>query len=479
MLRRRLRPSIRVLRAVGQDPDLRIEAARTPLCDSGCDAGSHSCWTAGTPGCNDVLACCEATCAFDPHCCSASWDSSCVWAAMTICGPPPGICGAADHTAYEVGAPGCDDTACCESVCGGDPACCTVAWDAGCVATLAETWVRSVAACAAGGHDCLTLGAPGCSDAALRTASSSARSILRAARPRGTRRASRMRQTCAFRRPATSPRRRAPGSRRSPAVPIPTAAAPRHHRVTVRAVRPTATSGIATTTSASARSERSTPSATASAGTTSVPRGGICRTSARSGPSRSRPIACGETVHGTLWSSDQLQEWDTDWYALTLDALPSEVVLTVTCGRLAEFGIAETFGVPDCRLADELDTKATAEPCHHFDRPVPRGRRALDPYRSQAEPDHRHRLWSLARRVSGERGLHFWMPAIGPSERPLRDRGRSRSSRGLPRSTRPKRRARDPPSTAAPLRRSTRTFGTSSWPLARARSASPPAIARR
>ncbi|HMN95261.1 MAG TPA: hypothetical protein PKC43_03490 [Phycisphaerales bacterium] len=51
----------------------------------------------------------------------------------TVCGVPgSGSC------FDEQAGPGCDSTLCCNAVCGADPSCCEVAWDAGCVA-LAQT----------------------------------------------------------------------------------------------------------------------------------------------------------------------------------------------------------------------------------------------------------------------------------------------------------------------------------------------------
>ena len=50
--------------------------------------------------------------------------------------PPPAACGSGGDCNEAHGTPGCDDVACCESVCEVDPACCDVAWDEGC-ATIA------------------------------------------------------------------------------------------------------------------------------------------------------------------------------------------------------------------------------------------------------------------------------------------------------------------------------------------------------
>ncbi|MCI0364122.1 MAG: hypothetical protein L0219_09595 [Phycisphaerales bacterium] len=42
---------------------------------------------------------------------------------------PPSVCGAAGHDCTTVGGPGCDDPTCCCTVCSIDPFCCDVAWD--------------------------------------------------------------------------------------------------------------------------------------------------------------------------------------------------------------------------------------------------------------------------------------------------------------------------------------------------------------
>ncbi len=52
---------------------------------STCGAGAGSCGEAnGTPGCDDV-ACCETVCGFDPFCCDTAWDELCVDVAAKNC----------------------------------------------------------------------------------------------------------------------------------------------------------------------------------------------------------------------------------------------------------------------------------------------------------------------------------------------------------------------------------------------------------
>ena len=52
-----------------------------------CTGATHSCYERGAPGCNDS-ACCEQVCALDPYCCNAEWDVSCVNRAIVVCGFP-------------------------------------------------------------------------------------------------------------------------------------------------------------------------------------------------------------------------------------------------------------------------------------------------------------------------------------------------------------------------------------------------------
>jgi hypothetical protein len=53
------------------------------------DPAAGSCYeNNGTPGC-DNLACCETVCAVDPYCCDVEWDALCVDEAVSLCVPPP------------------------------------------------------------------------------------------------------------------------------------------------------------------------------------------------------------------------------------------------------------------------------------------------------------------------------------------------------------------------------------------------------
>jgi len=94
-----------------------------------CVPSDHSCFVAGFPGCDDVE-CCTAVCSVDPFCCVAAWDLFCVAQATVLCSG----CGhrAAGPCDAPNGTPACDDLECCETVCGEDPFCCLVEWDALC-----------------------------------------------------------------------------------------------------------------------------------------------------------------------------------------------------------------------------------------------------------------------------------------------------------------------------------------------------------
>ena len=84
----------------------------------------------GTPGCDDT-ACCETVCATRPECCTDQWDEACAIFANIVCGicgePDSGSCFEANDTA------GCEDGDCCALVCDMDPVCCILDWDQTCV----------------------------------------------------------------------------------------------------------------------------------------------------------------------------------------------------------------------------------------------------------------------------------------------------------------------------------------------------------
>lgn len=110
--------------------------------DCGCGVIDDNCCTASdAPGCNDAE--CEAkVCEQDPFCCATVWDNACAETALECCPElcdGPSLCdGAAGNCCEENGSAGCDDFACCESVCATDSFCCMVTWDATCVDAALE-----------------------------------------------------------------------------------------------------------------------------------------------------------------------------------------------------------------------------------------------------------------------------------------------------------------------------------------------------
>lgn len=56
--------------------------------DAACGTANHDCYTSGDPGCNNPE-CCATVCGEDPYCCNVAWDASCVNRAFALCGLPP------------------------------------------------------------------------------------------------------------------------------------------------------------------------------------------------------------------------------------------------------------------------------------------------------------------------------------------------------------------------------------------------------
>lgn len=104
-----------------------------------CDGSFEACETADTsctfaslqPGCDDSV-CCNSVCGRDPYCCIVEWDVDCVEGANGYCGL---TCGSRAESCFSPHAsPGCDNVACCQQVCPADPFCCSTEWDENCVA---------------------------------------------------------------------------------------------------------------------------------------------------------------------------------------------------------------------------------------------------------------------------------------------------------------------------------------------------------
>ena len=58
----------------------------TPLAFAICGTSTESCTTARTTGGCNIASCCETVCGFNPLCCDIAWDASCVTNAVDLCG---------------------------------------------------------------------------------------------------------------------------------------------------------------------------------------------------------------------------------------------------------------------------------------------------------------------------------------------------------------------------------------------------------
>lgn len=108
----------------------------------------------GKPGCDDE-ACCLTVCGIDPFCCK-NWDGSCAEEAALTCA---GLCGTeASGSCFEPNGSGaCDDVECCQAVCLVDSFCCETTWDTNCV-------ILAGFSCDTGGGDCGASAAGSCSE---------------------------------------------------------------------------------------------------------------------------------------------------------------------------------------------------------------------------------------------------------------------------------------------------------------------------
>ncbi|MHC4306175.1 MAG: hypothetical protein ACYSW2_17105 [Planctomycetota bacterium] len=113
-----------------------------------------------SPGCDDPE-CCQVVCDIDSFCCNYAWDLVCVAEAELFCSEIPPACGhpAAGDCFDAIGpdqnfTPYCDDEDCCNAVCQIDAYCCSVLWDAGCVARANA--ICEGGACGDGAGDCFT-----------------------------------------------------------------------------------------------------------------------------------------------------------------------------------------------------------------------------------------------------------------------------------------------------------------------------------
>ncbi len=123
------------------------------LCGGG--GGGDCCTASGGLGCGDA-ACEAAVCAQDGFCCSVAWDSLCASQAASLCpdlcGGGGSGCGTGGDCCTASGGLGCDDVACCTTVCAVDTFCCSVAWDSLCASQAASLCADL---CGSGGSSCV------------------------------------------------------------------------------------------------------------------------------------------------------------------------------------------------------------------------------------------------------------------------------------------------------------------------------------
>ncbi|HXH28798.1 MAG TPA: right-handed parallel beta-helix repeat-containing protein, partial [Candidatus Polarisedimenticolia bacterium] len=113
-----------------------------------CPTCAHEKCAVGGPlsaACNPCVA---SVCAVNPACCTTQWTSTCVGQVLSVCGSLqcPTSAGACAHLQCVTGSPlsnACDSPpvspSCVTTVCGADPACCSLTWDATCVEEVGTT----------------------------------------------------------------------------------------------------------------------------------------------------------------------------------------------------------------------------------------------------------------------------------------------------------------------------------------------------
>ena len=135
------------------------DCGAAPASDPSC-THPYSCGQGGCAPAYEDEGCCgcpceDCVCGDDPYCCLVSWDATCVQACADCggCGSPDGC-----KPAETGGCPGCS----CEScVCGIDPYCCAGKWDLACAALCVESCGGDCEVCVpdCGGAEC---GGDGC-----------------------------------------------------------------------------------------------------------------------------------------------------------------------------------------------------------------------------------------------------------------------------------------------------------------------------
>lgn len=137
--------------------------------DCPCGPGSGSCCNAnGTAGCDDD-ACCRTVCVMDAFCCEIEWDEQCADEAADLCVGCQGLCPGSGDCCVANASPGCNDASCCETICGLDPFCCEIEWDSicadeACVLCDGAT-CNCPTECPGSGNCCSANGSTGCNDA--------------------------------------------------------------------------------------------------------------------------------------------------------------------------------------------------------------------------------------------------------------------------------------------------------------------------
>jgi hypothetical protein len=141
------------------------------LCQGGggCPGTEDCCAIHGSPACEDA-GCCSAVCGIDADCCDITWSSVCVSLAevqcATLCAPPDPCPGPEDCCAAH-DSPGCADEACCDLVCGEDAYCCGTEWDSICSEIANLLCVpHCEGPCPSDGDCCTAHGGGGCDDSA-------------------------------------------------------------------------------------------------------------------------------------------------------------------------------------------------------------------------------------------------------------------------------------------------------------------------
>lgn len=130
-----------------------------------CESGTGSCTAGhaeGEAGCDDP-ACCNSVCAVDQFCCDVTWNSFCAAEAGGYCDPAgfPSCLTSTRPCGNSHNTPGCEDVDCCNAVCNAHPICCIDKWDNEC--TLVHDLL--CANCGAGRGPCdEAREGPGCED---------------------------------------------------------------------------------------------------------------------------------------------------------------------------------------------------------------------------------------------------------------------------------------------------------------------------